>query len=279
MELFLTIFTPVALFLIGATVFSFLNILSERYARMQTLFSGALICENCQKEKRVWELIPIFSFLFLWGECRHCGEKLSRIGFVNELAGGALFVLLYFRFGERPDLTTPFLFHSVLDINLDFGFYKFLGLFTLLLWTSLLDLVFLIDLRTMEIPDVLNYIIFGVSVVSLLTVPGMSIPTHLIGFVVTALPLLLLTLAIPGAFGGGDIRLLAATGLLLGWKLALLALFIGIVGGGVYGGVMMAAKKLKKGDHFAFGPYLCVGFMIAMIAGNDIISLYLGLVR
>ncbi|MCR5655192.1 MAG: prepilin peptidase [Lachnospiraceae bacterium] len=279
MKLFLTIFTGIALFIIGATTFSFINIFADRYAEKLPLMKGAITCPNCGREKKFYEMIPILSFLFFWGECKHCGVKLSRRGFCNELIGGLIAELLFFRFGETMSLATPCRFSTVLDISLDFSFYKLLGLLTVFAMFAMLDLVLLVDARTMEIPNIFNYIIFGISVFSMLTMPGIGWLSHLIGFVCTSLPLFLITLAIPGAFGGGDIRLLAATGLMLGWKLAVLALFIGIVTGGLYGLFMLVTKKLKRGDHFPFGPYLCFGVGIAAVAGTDIINWYLSLAK
>ena len=91
-----------------------------------------------------------------------------------------------------------------------------------------------------------------------------------------SLPLYLLTIPVPGAFGGGDIRLTAACGIFLGWKLNLLALFLAVMGGGIYGMWLLATKRKGKKDHFAFGPFLCVGMAIAMFAGENILNWYLG---
>ena len=84
----------------------------------------------------------------------------------------------------------------------------------------------------------------------------------------------LLCLVIDGAFGGGDIKLMAATGLFLGWQNTLLAMFFGIVFGGMYGIYLLAAKKAGKKDHFAFGPFLCAGIVIAMLFGGPVLEWY-----
>ena len=94
------------------------------------------------------------------------------------------------------------------------------------------------------------------------------------GLLVLSPLLLLLCLAIDGAFGGGDIKLMAAAGLFLGWQNTLLAMFLGILGGGLYGIWLLAAKKADKKDHFAFGPFLCAGIVIAMLLGEPILQWY-----
>ncbi len=70
-----------------------------------------------------------------------------------------------------------------------------------------------------------------------------------------SLPLFLITLAVPGGFGGGDIKLMAACGLFLGWKLCLLSLCFGLLTGGLYGIWLLAAGKKGRKEHFAFGPF------------------------
>ena len=94
------------------------------------------------------------------------------------------------------------------------------------------------------------------------------------GLLVLSPLLLLLCLAIDGAFGGGDIKLMAAAGLFLGWQNTLLAMFFGIVFGGMYGIYLLAAKKAGKKDHFAFGPFLCAGIVIAMLFGGPVLKWY-----
>ena len=74
--------------------------------------------------------------------------------------------------------------------------------------------------------------------------------------------------------GGGDIKLMAAAGLFLGWQNTLLAMFFGIVFGGMYGIYLLAAKKAGKKDHFAFGPFLCAGIVIAMLFGGPVLEWY-----
>lgn len=77
--------------------------------------------------------------------------------------------------------------------------------------------------------------------------------------------------------GDGDIKLMAATGLLLGWKLNILALGIGCVAGSVIHVILM---RIKKGDRqFAFGPYLSLGVFITMICGEQLVSWYLNMMR
>jgi len=109
--------------------------------------------------------------------------------------------------------------------------------------------------------------------VSVLLSPADWLP-HVIGALCVSVPMFLLCLVIDGAFGGGDIKLMAAAGLFLGWQNTLLAMFFGIVFGGMYGIYLLAAKKAGKKDHFAFGPFLCAGIVIAMLFGGPVLEWY-----
>lgn len=75
--------------------------------------------------------------------------------------------------------------------------------------------------------------------------------------------------------GGGDIKLMAAAGLLLGWQKILLSLMIGSIAGSV---IHLTLMKLKNKERvLAFGPYLALGIFIAMLYGNELINWYLAL--
>ena len=148
-------------------------------------------------------------------------------------------------------------------------------------WAALLALavcgillsVSLIDAETQTIPDRLNLALAVCGAVSVLLSPADWLP-HIIGALCVSVPMFLLCLVIDGAFGGGDIKLMAAAGLFLGWQHTLLAMFFGIVFGGMYGIYLLAAKKAGKKDHFAFGPFLCAGIVIAMLFGGPVLEWY-----
>lgn len=90
---------------------------------------------------------------------------------------------------------------------------------------------------------------------------GTLISERLIGSVVVALPMLLLTILIPGAFGGGDIKLMAASGFLLGGTRIIYAMIAAVFAAGAYGILMMLMGRYKRKDKFAFGPFLAMGLV------------------
>lgn len=205
-------------------------------------------------------MVPVFSWLFLRGRCRHCGAPIPARYLLVEVLGGVLALGCTRQYGAALDLPD--------------------GLFGMS-WAALLALavcgillsIALIDAETQTIPDRLNFALAVCGVAGTALFPA-GWRGHIIGAVCVSVPMFLLCLAIDGAFGGGDIKLMAAAGLFLGWQNTLLAMFFGILGGGVYGMYLLAAKKADKKDHFAFGPFLCAGIVLAMLFGEPVLGWY-----
>ena len=137
-----------------------------------------------------------------------------------------------------------------------------------------------IDHHTMEIPDKFHIIIAACGVLAFFFGPAIGIKSHLIGIGVASVPMfifMVICLLTTGteAFGFGDVKLMAAVGLFLGWQKTLVALFIGFIIGGIYGSILLATRKKSGKEYFAFGPALCIGIGIAMFAAEPIINWYL----
>ena len=237
------------LFAVGACLYSFLNVIVFRIPRGEGFLRGRSRCPSCGRELTAGDLVPIFSFLFLRGKCRTCGAKIPVRDTLTEGFGGALACLCFWQYGGSPKAI------------LAFGFL------------FLLTATALIDADTMEIPDGFSIGIALLGGIAFFIFPEIDGKERLIGAVVVSLPLFL-TLLIPGAFGGGDIKLTAAAGLFLGWKLVLIALMLAILSGGGYGAYLLAKKKLGRKDHFAFGPFLCAGMGISLLWGEALLAWY-----
>ena len=159
--------------------------------------------------------------------------------------------------------------------------YKFgLSIDTIIffIFFAVLTVISFVDMATMEIPPELNWIVLGLGIVStVLTLTGISeltIVQRLVGLVCVSGFMLLLTIIVKGAFGGGDIKLMAAAGLLLGWKGILTSFIFGLFLGAAIGVVLLARREKRGKDHMPFGPSLCLGIGIAVIYGMDIVNWY-----
>jgi len=124
-----------------------------------------------------------------------------------------------------------------------------------LLW---LVYIAITDLRVKKITNhsLRVLLLFGIGATFQLPITALD---RIVGVLVTGTPLLLLDLIRPGAFGGGDIKLLAIAGGLIGWRGGLLALCAAFLTGGIGSVIMLAAGKMKRKSKFAFGPFLCIG--------------------
>ena len=239
-------------FIIGACIGSFLNVVICRLPIKGAFLSNKRSqCPECNETIKAYDLIPIFSWLILKGKCRNCKTRISLLYPVVELTCALLAVASFLRFGLAPAAIIAF------------------GVTTVLLAVSI------IDFRTSEIPDSLIIAIGVFAVAAIWIMPDVTLLSRAIGLVCISVPLLIMAVIIPGAFGGGDIKLLAACGFLLGWQGILLAFFLALILGGSYAIFLMATGKRKRKEHMVFGPAICAGVAISLFFGNEIISWYL----
>lgn len=248
-------------FWVGASVFSFVNVLIYRVPRKISFVGGRSFCPSCRSRLKPYDMVPVLSYVLLRGRCRKCKEKIPFRYLLVELLGGISAV------------------QCAVIVPLDeagSGLYL-LRILLLILTGALLTAVAFVDIDTMEIPNGFVLALGCLGILSLFLFPEVSSAMRLAGCFAVSVPMLLLTVLIPGAFGGGDIKLMAAAGLLLGIRLTAAAFFFSVLTGGIYGIYLLAGKKKGGKDHFAFGPFLCVGIWTAVCWGNDVISWYFGL--
>ena len=237
------------IFLFGITIGSFLNVCIYRIPRGETVVTTPSHCMTCGHKLSWFELIPLFSYIFLGGRCRSCKSHISPQYPIIEGLNGLLYILVF----------------AVNGLNVISIIYA--------LFTSALIVLTVIDWRTYEIPISINIFILvlgGLKVV----LDFNNFFDYLIGFFIVSGFLLILYMVTGGrAIGGGDIKLMAAAGLLLGWQLIVLAFLIGCVLGSI---LHLIRMKVSGADRMlAMGPYLSAGLFIAMLWGNSFINWYL----
>ncbi len=242
----------IIIFLYGIVIGSFVNVLIYRLPKHENIAVEHSHCMSCGHKLGWYDLVPLLSYIFLKGKCRYCKAKISLQYPLIEAVNGVGYVVIFYFAG--------------------------LNLFSILyaLTFSVLVAVTVIDWRTYEIPPALNIVIAVLGVI--MTVLDRTYwASHLIGAVCVSGFLLILFILTQGrGIGGGDIKLMAAAGLLLGWRKIIFALVIGCIIGSIIHLILM---KIKGKDRvLAFGPYLSVGIVTMMIWGDTIIKAYLHLV-
>lgn len=236
--------------LFGIVIGSFLNVCIFRIPEKEDIVKTSSHCMSCGYHLRWYDMVPICSFLALRGKCRKCGAKLSVQYPLIEAANGILYVCIVWTGG--------------------------LGIESLLycLMASALLVLSVIDFRTYEIPFGINLFILALGLVRAAT-DFSNILTYLIGSLSVSIVLAILYYATGGrAIGGGDVKLMAACGLLLGWKLIILAFLLGCVLGALIHVIRM--KVSGEGRVLAMGPYLSMGVLIAALWGGRLLTWYFG---
>lgn len=253
---YLTAYILILMFIIGACMGSFINCIQLRLTNKSGSILGRSSCPGCGHKLGLFELFPVFSYIFLGGKCRHCKEKISPRYLCVELIFGAFYTA----------------FPAVFGIS--YQALEYLILFTLLGASSLCDIT------TFEVPDSLAVIEAVVFLLFAFTYPEpwVRIKTGLLGALIYGGGILLLSLAADKIYkrdtlGGADIKLIAVLGLYFGpvkmLFLVILSCLIGIV-------VAMIVKA-GFGKEFPFIPAIALGAFVTAIAGEPIIRWYLGL--
>lgn len=254
------IYIGVLLFALGAAIGSFVTCAADRYCRKQSFWRGRSHCDSCGATLTAADLVPIFSYLFLRGRCRHCGAKIPPRCLVTELLTAALFVGTYAIFG-----------------------CSFVTLEYLMLFAALVAIA-LIDLDTMEIPD--GLLIFGAAVfVAFAYLHGRGVDDMLarvkdgmFGAVVYGGGILLVSLVMDKvlgreSMGGGDVKLFAVLGLFTGLAKGLLMLLVACVTG-----IATAFCSGSRKEAFPFGPSIAGAAVLTLLLGQGLIEQYLALI-
>ena len=240
----------IVIFLFGIVIGSFLNVCIFRIPKHETVVTERSHCMKCGYQLAWYDMVPVFSWLFLRGRCRKCKEPISPQYPIIEAANGFLYVLVF----------------AVNDFSLQSVLYC-------LLMSALLVLS-VIDWRTYEIPISINIFILCLGILQVI-LDHTNWVDYVIGFLCVSIVLEVLLLLSRGrAIGGGDVKLMAAAGLLLGWKKIILAFLLGCIIGSI---IHLLRMKLSKAEHvLAMGPYLSIGIAIAVLWGDALIRWYLG---
>lgn len=238
--------------MMGIAVGSFLNVCIFRIPKKEDIAVERSHCMYCGHVLQWYELIPLFSFLIQGGKCRSCKKKLSWQYPIVEALNAVLWIAVVLVHGLS--------WNSILFC----------------ICTSILIVITVIDERTMEIPFGCNVFIAILGLIRLI-LDYTHWYEYVIGFFAVSLFFLLIVWVTKGrGMGGGDVKLMAAAGLLLGWKSIILAMMIGcVLGSVIHIGKMIFIKK--KEHVLAFGPYLAAGIYLTILFGEPIIKWYLTL--
>jgi leader peptidase (prepilin peptidase) / N-methyltransferase len=245
------------LVLLGLAVGSFLNVCIHRLPRGQSLNNPPSRCPSCEYRLRWSDNIPVLSYVFLGGRCRQCRAKISIRYPVVELITMALFVIHGLVFGWSAILIPRLVFACAMVV------------------------LFAIDLEHHLLPDIITLpgIVVGL-IASTVLPPG--IIDALIGVVIGGGVLWVIGEAYfrfsgHEGMGGGDVKMLAMIGAFLGWKLVLVTLVLSSIAGSLIGLFVIVIRKGGMKYALPYGTFLALGALVSSLAGERIVSWYVGL--
>lgn len=255
--------TKIMIFIIGLVFGSFFNVVGYRVPNGMSIVYPPSNCPNCKHRLKFYELIPVFSYLFLFGKCLNCKKKISITYPFFELLTGVLFLLCYCTFG----------------INI-----KFIIAIT---FVSILIIITISDIRYYIIPDevliigavliiaelLINKFVNNLNIVSSVLLPILN---GLGSFAILYLFKVFGDLVFKKeSLGGGDIKLLFIIGLVLGFDMSIVTIFIAS-----FIALPLSIISLIKDNNniLPFGPYLSISSVLILLTDlnlNNILQFFI----
>ncbi len=258
------------IFTIGLCMGSFINALVYRLYEEMSMWDRSE-CTKCHHKLGFFDLIPIFSFIFLGRKCRYCKSKISWQYPLVEFVTGIIFVLLFIKFINENNLIDSSLV-SIINLSVRY-------IFAVILIT-----IFIYDLKYYLI---LDRILFSGIIIGILDIIFESFYTKSLEFIIThvfsiflvfGFFLILYLLSKGKWIGAGDVKFGIFLGIILSWPEALVMLFFSYVIGAIIGVILLVSKKKKLKEKVPMGTFLVVGTFISMFFGEVIFGWYLGLI-
>ncbi len=232
-------------FIFGTIVGSFLNVVILRYNSGESIIKNSSKCFSCRERLKWYEMIPVLSFIFQRGRCRHCKSKISWQYPIVELLTGLVFLLIFLKF--QFTLVTSYYFVVF----------------------SILIIISVYDLRHQIIPNLLVYIFDILAFLNLLLITNyeLRITNFLAGLCFFAFFALIWLLSKGRAMGFGDAKLALGIGWFLGLNKGIFALLLSFWLGAIVGIFLLIFfnKKYNIKSSIPFGPFLAMGAAVAFL--------------
>ncbi len=246
------IFVQIVIFIAGALLGSFFNVCIYRLPIQESIIIPPSHCPNCKTRIKIWENIPILSYIILKGKCRSCGVKISPRYLLVEILTPVLFLLLWHTYGY----------------SYEFGIY--------LLFISVLIIITFIDFEHQLILNVITYPMLFIGLL-INFLKGTFLDSLIAGLIGGGIIFLIVVVS-PFIFkkegmGGGDFKLAAVIGVFLAnGQDTLISLFLASFLGSLVGVTLILLSKKKFGEYIPFGPYLTSGAVIVLFWGKNVME-------
>lgn len=220
--------------LLGLILGSFVSVVTYRIPKNLGFVTGRSFCDNCKKELKWYDNIPLFSFLIYLGKSNCCGKKISIRYPIIEIASALGFLFLYLS-------SQPAIYYILYTISLA---------------------IFVIDYEYQFIPDELTFICL------FLSLSVLSFPNIVSGFLFSLFFLFLHLVTRGRGMGLGDVKLALPIGIFLGLEKGLTWLMISFILGGFVATLLLVTKNVNLKTKIAFGPFMIIAFWITVFFLN-----------
>ena len=242
----------ILVFIYGLIFGSFFNVVGLRVPVSESIIAPPSHCTKCQTKLKILDLIPVLSYLFFRGQCRYCQTSISPIYPFFEVLTGLLFFVGYKMFG----LTSMFVLFSLL--------------------VSLLIIITISDLAYRIIPDKVLLVFFLLFLMNQAVFQPITWKDSLLGFVISFTVLYIIAVISKGGIGGGDIKLFAVIGIVLGWQGFIINFLLAFIFGAIYG-IVVIIKSHGKINEIVFGPFIAMAAIVSFLWNEELIEWYLRL--
>ena len=255
----IVIFTASFAFILGSIIGSFMNVCIYRLPRKLSIVKPRSFCPECRTPIPWYQNIPIVSYLFLMGKCSFCRTWISPIYPFVEAVNGLFYLWLHMRFG----------------FSLEFVLYA--------PFVSALIILFFIDYREKILPDeiTLSGIVFGIGLSPLIERLGVlnSVSGAAVGFIIFYfIAFLYERIAGKEGMGGGDVKMIAMVGAVLGLKGVMATIFIASLLGALFGIYLIIFHKKDFKYAVPFGCFISIGAVVFLVAGEMLSHWYFQLI-
>ncbi|MFC1949217.1 prepilin peptidase [Chloroflexota bacterium] len=247
--------------LLGLFVGSFINVCIDRLPQGQSIIRPPSHCAACNRKLSIPDLVPLFSYIWLRGKCRYCNAHISLRLPVVEGITALMFALLYWNSG----------------LGLELAIF--------LVYGSLLIIIFVIDLENQLVLDKIVFPGMVIAIAFSFFWPGIkpiysfwpelgvesSLAGGFIGFVAMALPFFIYR----RGMGFGDVKLAALVGVMTGYPLAIIAILMSWIIGGIVAAILLAFKLKGPKDPIPSATFLAVSAMVTLLWGEAIWQWYI----
>ncbi|MGD8342149.1 MAG: prepilin peptidase [Desulfobacterales bacterium] len=252
--------TEFLIFVFGICIGSFLNVCIYRLPESKSIVHPRSMCPRCGTLIASYDNIPILSYMVLRGKCRYCGARISFRYPLIEFISGIFAVGVFMKYGLSVEALI---------------YYTFIA--------TLLVITF-IDIDHQIIPDVISLPGIPIFFAASFALPDITLVESILGVLIGGGSLwivaqLYYVLTRKEGMGGGDIKLLAMMGAIIGWKGVLFTIFVASAIGTVVGILVMLKTRTSMKLKVPFGPFLAIGAIAYIFLGPQLMAWYFNLLR